>query len=82
MKDPAVAVGLISDKRAHVINAAYTAAEVATRLIKAGSRCDRCGGGVFIIHSVMMVMGGDDADDDDYGDDDDVCDDDDDVCMW
>jgi len=37
VKDPAVAVGLISDKRAHVINAAYTAAEVATRLIKAGN---------------------------------------------
>jgi len=37
VKDPAVAVGLISDKKAHVINAAYTAAELATRLIKAGN---------------------------------------------
>ena len=46
VKDPAVAVGLISDKKAHVINAAYTAAELATRLIKAG-RVD--GGGVFIL---------------------------------
>jgi hypothetical protein len=46
VKDPAVAVGLISDKKAHVINAAYTAAELATRLIKAGTGG---GGGIFIL---------------------------------
>jgi len=53
VKDPAVAVGLVSDKKAHVINAAYTAAEVATRLIKAGD---------------SDVVDGDGSDDD-YNDD-------------
>jgi len=49
VKDPAVAVGLISDKKAHVINAAYTAAELATRLIKAGRVDVMCCCGVFIL---------------------------------